>query len=221
MKSTRRLLSVALLLLAGGPAAAQPAPAPDPAKEARLAWFREAKFGLFIHWGLYAIPAGEWKGKAVPGIGEWIMNRAKIPVAEYEALAQQFNPVKFDAEDWVSLAKDAGMKYIVITSKHHDGFALFGSKASPLQHARCDALQAGHPEGAGRGLREGRDAARLLLLADAGLAPPERGRQRLGLRPDDKKDFDRYLREKAEPQVRELLTGYGPVGPRSGSTPRA
>src|SRR5215510_15784693 len=104
--------------------------APDPKHEERIAWFREAKFGLFIHWGLYAIPAGEWKGKPVPGIGEWIMNRAKIPVAEYEGLAKQFNPVKFDADAWVQLAKDAGMKYIVITSKHHDGFAMFKSNVT-------------------------------------------------------------------------------------------
>src|SRR3954463_16032041 len=100
------------------------------AREARLAWFREAKYGLFIHWGLYAIPAGQWKGQAIPGIGEWIMNRAKVPVKEYEQLATQFNPVKFDADAWVKLARDAGMKYIVITSKHHDGFALFKSNVS-------------------------------------------------------------------------------------------
>ena len=79
---------------------------------------------------LYAIPAGEWKGKRIPGIGEWIMFRTPIPVAEYERLAKQWNPVKFDAEAWVQLAKDAGMKYIVITSKHHDGFALYDSKVS-------------------------------------------------------------------------------------------
>ena len=102
----------------------------ESAKERRLRWFREAKFGLFIHWGLYAIPAGEWKGKPVPGIGEWIMNRVPIPVLEYEKLAAQFNPIKFDADAWVRLAKDAGMRYIVITSKHHDGFALFQSKVS-------------------------------------------------------------------------------------------
>jgi hypothetical protein len=96
----------------------------DAAHEQRMQWFREAKFGLFIHWGLYAIPAGEWKGKRVPGIGEWVMHRAQIPVKEYELLAQQFNPFKFDAEEWVKIAEDAGMKYIVITSKHHDGFAL-------------------------------------------------------------------------------------------------
>jgi len=70
-------------------------------KDRRTAWFREAKFGMFIHWGLYAVPAGEWKGKPVAGIGEWIINRAKIPVADYAKLASQFNPVKFNAEEWV------------------------------------------------------------------------------------------------------------------------
>ena len=93
------LLAGAWLIAAGLFAHAQQAQAPpDPQKEARLAWFREAKYGLFIHWGLYAIPAGEWKGARIPGIGEWIMNRARIPVREYEALAEQFNPVKFDAD---------------------------------------------------------------------------------------------------------------------------
>src|SRR5262249_50679433 len=96
----------------------------------RSQWFREAKFGLFIHWGLYAIPAGTWKEQQIPGIGEWIMNRAKVPVKEYEQLAAQFNPVKFNAEEWAQLAQDAGMKYLTITSKHHDGFAMFKSQAS-------------------------------------------------------------------------------------------
>src|SRR3954463_14120271 len=106
------------------------APRVDAAKERRLEWFREAKYGLFIHWGLYAIPAGEWNGKRIPGLGEWIMNRGRIPVSDYEKLAKQWNPSKFDPEQWVQMAQDAGIKYIVITSKHHDGFALFDSKVS-------------------------------------------------------------------------------------------
>lgn len=92
--------------------------------------WRDAKFGMFIHWGIYSVPAGHHKGKAVDGVSEWIMHTAGIPVAEYEPYARQFNPVKFDARLWARIAKDAGMKYLVITSKHHDGFAMFDSKAS-------------------------------------------------------------------------------------------
>ena len=95
---------------------------------ARIAWWREAKFGMFIHWGLYSTLAGEWQGKEIPGNAEWIMAKAKIPMPEYENLAGQFNPVKFDAEEWVRLAKDAGMKYVVFVAKHHDGFAMYDSK---------------------------------------------------------------------------------------------
>ena len=106
-------------------------------RDARMQWWREARFGLFIHWGLYAIPAGEWNGKPVEGTGEWIMHNAKIPVPEYEPLAPRFNPTRFDARRWVELAKAAGMKYIVITSKHHDGFCLFDSK-----HTEYDIMDA-------------------------------------------------------------------------------
>ena len=97
-------------------------------RDARMAWWREARFGMFIHWGLYAVLAGEYKGKRIGGIGEWIMHRARIPVPEYEKLVPQFNPVKFDADRWAQIAADAGMKYMVITSKHHDGFCMFHSK---------------------------------------------------------------------------------------------
>src|SRR6187397_3604471 len=96
----------------------------------RMEWWREARFGMFIHWGVYAVPAGIYKGQKINRIGEWIMNRGKIPVAEYQQFAKEFNPVKFNADEWVKMAKDAGMKYIVITSKHHDGFAMFKSNAS-------------------------------------------------------------------------------------------
>jgi len=99
-------------------------------QDERMAWWREAKFGMFIHWGLYAIPAGEWNGKVYGGISEWLMAHADIPRGTYERLAPQFNPLEFDAAEWVRVAKDAGMKYIVITSKHHDGFAIYDSKIS-------------------------------------------------------------------------------------------
>src|SRR5262249_19691631 len=93
-------------------------------RDQRMRWWREARFGMFIHWGLYAVPAGEYNGKRSDHIGEWIMEWANIPRAEYEKFTGQFNPVQFNAKEWVSIAKNAGMKYIVITSKHHDGFAM-------------------------------------------------------------------------------------------------
>jgi len=99
-------------------------------RNARMAWWGEARFGMFIHWGLYVEAAGYWNGKPVPFLGEWIMNTGKIPVADYKKLAATFNPTKFDANSWVVMAKAAGVKYIVITAKHHDGFAMFNSAAN-------------------------------------------------------------------------------------------
>ena len=96
----------------------------------RMGWFRDARFGMFIHWGLYAVPAGQWDGKPVGSAGEWILNTAKIQPTEYMKLQTQFNPINFNADEWVRIAKLAGQKYIVITSKHHDGFALWDSKVS-------------------------------------------------------------------------------------------
>lgn len=188
------------------------APQPQtPAQDERMQWFRQAKFGLFIHWGLYAIPAGEWKGQQIAGIGEWIMNRAKIPVTEYEQLAKQFNPVKFNAEEWVQMAEDAGMKYIVITSKHHDGFAMYHSAVSKYNIYDATPFH--------------RDPLKELAAACArhhirfgfyysqaqDWHEPNGAGNTWDFGPDDQKDFDQYLRSKAEPQVKELLTNYGPV----------
>jgi alpha-L-fucosidase len=212
---------------------AQPSPSPRPAitqvppEEAarelnnpRSKWFREAKFGLFIHWGLYAIPAGTWKDKQIPGLGEWIMNRAKIPVKEYERLAKEFNPVKFNADEWAQFAQDAGVKYLTITSKHHDGFAMFRSMVSGYN------VENGTPFK--------RDVIKELAAACAkhGIKfcvyysqaqdwhEPNGAGNTWDFGPDDKKDFDQYLRDKAVPQVRELLTQYGPIGLIWFDTPR-
>src|SRR5512147_451610 len=118
-----RLLLACVVLSFTNPisAADRGAPESKEQRDARMQWWREAKFGMFIHWGVYAVPAGTYHGQQVPRLGEWIMRNAEIPVAE------QFNPVKYDPDAWAKLAKEAGMKYIVITAKHHDGFALFPS----------------------------------------------------------------------------------------------
>ena len=183
---------------------------PGARTDPRLDWWRAAKFGLFIHWGLYAIPAGLWKGRAIPGIGEWIMQRAEIPVAEYEQLAGQFNPVQFDAAAWVALAKAAGMKYIVITSKHHDGFCLF--KSAQTDYSIVDASPFG------------RD-----VLAELA-AECKKQDMRLGFYYSQTQDwhhpggdgndwdftpspaaFADYIDNFVKPQVTELLTKYGPI----------
>lgn len=193
---------------------------PNARGEARLNWWREAKFGMFIHWGLYAIPAGEWKGEKIPGIGEWIMYRARIPVKEYEQLAKQFNPTKFDAAEWVGLAKRAGQKYLVITAKHHDGFCMYDSKETdydivdatpfgrdPMKELAAECAKQGikmcfyysqtqdwhHPDGDGN---------------DWDYDPAQ-------------KDFQSYVDNYVKPQVRELLTNYGPIGLIWFDTPKA
>ena len=176
-----------------------------------MQWFREAKFGLFIHWGLYAIPAGEWKGQFIPGIGEWIMNRAKVPVSEYERLALQFNPTKFNAEEWVKMAEDAGMKYLVITSKHHDGFAMYGSKVSLYNVVDAtpwhrDPLKELAEACARHHIRFG-----FYYSQSQDWHEPNGAGNTWDFQADDKKDYDQYLRAKAEPQVKELLSNYGPI----------
>jgi len=185
----------------------------DPAHDAKMQWFREAKYGLFIHWGLYCIPAGEWKGQAIPGIGEWIMNRAKIPVKEYEQLGAQFNPVKFNAEQWVQMAEDAGMKYIVITSKHHDGFAMYHSTVSKYNVYDAtpfhrDPIKELSQAAARHHIRFGVYYSQVQDWHE----PDANGNTwDFGADDDGHKNFDKYMNEKALPQVRELLTGYAPL----------
>ena len=200
-------------------AAAQPS-ADEAAREKRLEWWREARFGMFIHWGIYAVPAGEWNGKPITGLGEWIMNRARIPVGEYEKLASQFNPVKFNAEEWVRIAKDAGMKYITITAKHHDGFAMFGSQASKYNIVDATPFHRDPmKELAAACQKEGLKLCFYYSQTQDWHEPDADGNT-WDFPDESKKDFAKYLEEKAKPQVRELLTNYGPIGMIWFDTPR-
>jgi alpha-L-fucosidase len=186
-------------------------------KADRMQWFREARFGMFIHWGLYAIPAGRWDGKQVPGIGEWIMNSASIPVAEYKALAPKFNPTQFSAAEIVGLAKSAGMKYIVITSKHHDGFAMFDSRANPFNIVQAtpfkrNPLKELAAECRNQGLKLGFYYSQDQDWTAAGGAAYKTGDHKppsYHWDPAQDGSFPEYLRKKAIPQIQELLTGYG------------
>jgi alpha-L-fucosidase len=180
-------------------------------QQQRMQWWEDARFGMFIHWGIYSVPAGVYKGNEIPGIGEWIMNHGKIPMAEYQQYAAQFNPIKFDADKIVALAKAAGMKYIVITSKHHDGFAMFKSTASDLNIVDATPFK--------------RD-----VIAEMAAACKKQG-IRFGLYYSQAQDWnhpggaanggywdkgqegnmDDYIDKIAIPQIREILTHYGPI----------
>ena len=178
-------------------------------KDTRQPWFKDAKYGLFIHWGLYSILAGEYNGVKTDRIAEWIENHLDIPVEDYRKLAGRFNPSAFDADELVRRAKeDWGMRYIVITAKHHEGFAMYGSQAS-----RFNVVQA---------TPYGRDILMQLRRAC------DRYGMRLGVyysqaqdwddpdgyvqyRDNSRKDFQRYFDSKCVPQVRELLENYGPL----------
>ncbi|MCY2953081.1 MAG: alpha-L-fucosidase [Planctomycetota bacterium] len=196
---------------------AAPMPKAGLTREQRIQWWREARFGMFIHWGLYSIPAGVWKDKVhATGYSEWLMFAEKIPAREYELLAGRFNPAKFDAKAWAAIAKKAGMKYMVLTTKHHDGFSMFRSRLTPYNVADATPFK--------------RDVTRELSDAchDSGLrfgcyysidrdwyrpqGPGNNYKQNnVWDFPDSKqKDFDRYFEGFAKPQVEELLTNYRP-----------
>jgi alpha-L-fucosidase len=172
-------------------------------------WLREAKFGMFIHWGLYASkhPA-HWKPVSMPAQGEWIMYTAGVPFSEYSELAKTFNPVWFDADEWVKLAADAGMKYLVYTAKHHDGFAMYKSFHP---YNIVDAIPFGRDP-----LAELADACRkygirLCIYYSQALDWEYPGAPRYN-ETADPVAVQHYLDEKSFPQVRELLSNYGPVG---------
>ena len=239
MNLTRRIIAAAALVLTtalcastvqaqleGSKQDTQPTVHPVPSiqdtqtplqRDARMQWWREARFGMFIHWGLYSIPAGTWNGKQIPSIGEWIMNNASIPVADYKALAPQFNPTGFSAHDIVALAKSAGMKYIVITAKHHDGFAMFDSKANPFNIVAAtpfkrDPLHELAEECKKQGLKLG-----FYYSQDQDWTAPGASAYKTGDHdapshhwdPAQNGDFNTYLHTKAIPQLKELLTNYG------------
>jgi len=218
---TARMLlmaAVALLFATGATlAAADPAPGVGLTREQRIQWWREARFGMFIHWGLYSIPAGVWKDKVhAEGYSEWIMFGERIPAKEYALLAERFNPVGFDAKAWAAIAKKAGMKYMVLTAKHHDGFSMFRSRLTPYNVVDATPFK--------------RDVTRELADAcrDSGIrfgcyysidrdwyrpqGPGNNYKQNnVWDYPNSRKeDFDRYFEGCAKPQVEELLTNYRP-----------
>jgi alpha-L-fucosidase len=176
-----------------------------------MKWWREARFGMFIHWGLYSVPAGTYDGKRISGIGEWIMNHGKIPVARYREYAKEFDPVKFNADQWVSIAKAAGMKYIVITAKHHDGFAMFDSKASDWNIVKAtpfgrDPLKELAAACKKQGIRLGFYYSQAQDWNNPGGAAA-------GGHWDKAQDgsMDDYIRNVAAPQLKEILSHYGKI----------
>ncbi len=193
--------------LAAVPALAQPASGDD---DSRMEWWREARFGMFIHWGLYAVPAGEWDGQTRHA--EWIRTTAEIPIDTYDQFRGGFNPVEFDADAWAEMAADAGMRYIVITTKHHDGFALFDSAVSEF-----DIMSTPFERDIMAELSEATRAHGLKMCWYHSIMDwhhpdylPRRGWEEAD-RPAGDADMDRYVAYLFN-QVTELLTKYGDIG---------
>jgi len=201
------LLAVACAVPAGRLSAAASSETPEQ-RAARMKWFAEARFGMFIHWGVYSVPAGEWKGKK--NYGEWFMEETHMPVSQYEKFAAKFNPVKFDAKQWVAIAKGAGVKYIVITSKHHDGFGMFPSqetdwciKSTPFGRDPLKELSTACREA---GIKF------CLYYSIMDWHHPDWGTRRAwNDKATGKPDMDRYTAYMKR-QLKELVTNYGPLG---------
>jgi alpha-L-fucosidase len=207
----RSILLILILGLAVGSTTAQSPTAETAAqRDSRMAWWREARFGMFIHWGAYAVPAGSHKGERIAGIGEWIMSRAHVPIPDYEQYVHRFNPVRFNADEWARIAKSAGMKYIIITSKHHDGFGIFDSKVSAYDIVdatpyKRDALKALAQATQRAGLRFGVYYSIMDWHHPDAQGPnvPE-----YNSRTYTNPTFGRYVETYMKPQLKELLTQY-------------
>jgi alpha-L-fucosidase len=217
---------LSLLISCTQPQKEQPKNEASVKQDKKMEWWREARFGMFIHWGLYSIPAGEWKGERIPGISEWIMANAKIPVKDYEQLATQFNPTKFNAEEWVKLAKFAGMKYIVITSKHHDGFAMFKSEASKYNIVDATPFNRDPLKELAEACRK--EGIRLGFYYSQAQDWHEPGGTYYNIE-EGKPHWDpnlkreplmNYINTKAVPQVKEILENYGGLDILWWDTPR-
>jgi len=202
------------LLSIGSALADDASPAPlneTPAqRDARLAWFREARFGMFIHWGLYSQAAGYWDGKPTSGAGEWIMHDQAIPLSQYAKLVPEFDPEKFNAEDWVKTARQAGMKYIVITSKHHEGFAMWPTKSTDWCIASTPFKRDPLKELAVACKKEGIRLCFYHSIMDwhSPLYAPRKSWNDIATNAPDFEAYDAYMKG----QLKELLTGYGPIG---------
>lgn len=178
-------------------------------RDVRMQWWRDARFGLFIHWGLYSIPAGEWNGST--NHAEWIRTTAQIPLKEYDKLVDQFNPVKFNADEWVKMAKDAGMKYIVITSKHHDGFGLFDSKFTDFDVMSTPFKRDILKELSDACHKHGIKICFYHSIMDWHHPDYLPRREWEADRPVDQADFNRFF-QYLKNQLKELLTNYGEIG---------
>ncbi|GHU68501.1 hypothetical protein FACS1894184_10640 [Clostridia bacterium] len=178
-------------------------------KDCGQQWWKDAKYGLFIHWGLYSHLAGSYNGRYTASLGEWIMKHFSIPVEDYEKIAAEFNPVDFNADEWVTLAKDAGMKYIVITAKHHDGFAMYHSKCSKFNIVDATPFKRDPIAELAESCR--REGIKLCFYYSQAQDWHEPNGYGYGT-PNEEKDFNEYLQNKCKPQLRELLTLYGDIG---------
>lgn len=176
----------------------------------RMGWWREARFGMFIHWGLYSVVAGMWTGKRIPGIGEWIMQKVRIPVKEYEKLTEKLNPARFNAREWVHLAKNAGMKWIVITAKHHDGFCMFDTRLTDYNIVKATPFERDPLKELAQICEEENMRLGFYYSQTLDWHHPHGMGNDWDYDPEEK-NFSKYLQEYVKPQLEELLTGYGPV----------